>query len=82
MTFWQTIKSHIQKVPEIWRKTAQALSKATRTTGCNILLSPHRILNGKHCHTENWITKQKPNDWHDGSYKPYPTTAHRDNHNQ
>ena len=60
MTFWQTMMSCIQKVPEIWRKTVQAVSEVTRTTGCNILPSPHRILNGKQYHTENWISKQKP----------------------
>ena len=57
MTFWQTIKSHIQKVPEIWRKTMQVVSEVTRTTSRNLLPNPHRILNGKQYHTENWTSK-------------------------
>ena len=57
MTLWQTIKSHIQKVPEIWRKTMQVVSEVTRTTSHNLLPNPHRILNGKQYHTENWTSK-------------------------
>ena len=54
MTFLQTIKSHAQKIPNIWRKTVQAVTKMTRTTGHNILSSPHRITNRKYHQVENW----------------------------
>ena len=57
LTFLETIKSHIQKIPEIWRKAVQAVTKRTRTTGCNRLSSLHRIPNGKHHHTRNGTAK-------------------------
>ena len=53
LTFLETTKSHIQTIPKIWRKAAQAVTKMTRTTCCNRLSSLHRIPNGKHHHTVN-----------------------------
>ena len=57
LAFLETIKSHIQKIPEIWRKAVQVVTKTTRTTGRNRLSSLHRILNGKHHHTRNGTAK-------------------------
>ena len=82
LTFLETIKSHIEKIPEIWRKAAQVVTKMTRTTGRNRLSSLHRILNEKHHHTRNGTAKQNFNDGYDGSYKPYHTTTLHDNYDQ
>ena len=81
MTFLQTIKSHAQKIPDIWRKTVQAVTRMTRTTGRNILSSHHRIPNRKHHHTENQTAKQKFNNGYNRSYNPYCTTALHNNYN-
>ena len=35
LTFLQTIKSHIQEIPKIYKKAVQAETKATRTTSRN-----------------------------------------------
>ena len=51
LTFLETIKPHIQKIPEIWRKAVQAVMKVTRTTSHNRLSGLHEIPNGKHHHT-------------------------------
>ena len=82
ITFLQTIKSHTQKIPHIWRKTAHVVTKMTRTTGRNRLSSPHRIPNRKHHHTENQTAKQKLNDGYCRSYNPYCTMTFCDNYDQ
>ena len=35
LTFLETIKSHIQEIPKIYKKAVQVETKATRTTGHN-----------------------------------------------
>ena len=35
IAFLENIKSHLQEIPKIGRKAAQAVSQSTRTTGCN-----------------------------------------------
>ena len=82
LTFLQTIKSHTLKIPEIWRKAVQTVTKMTRTTGCNRLSSLHRILNGKHHHTRNGTAKRNFNEGYDGSYKLYHTTTLCDKYDQ
>ena len=57
MTFLETIKSHAQKIHETWRKTEQAVTKMTRTTGRNRLSSLHRLPHGKHHHRRNGTAK-------------------------
>ena len=80
MTFLQTIKSHVQKIPDIWRETAQAITEVTRTTSHNMPSSPHRIPNRKHHHMENQTGKRKLNNGYDRSYNTYHTTALHDNY--
>ena len=38
VTLIDTIKSHIQEIPEIYRKTAQAVTEVTRTTDHNSVI--------------------------------------------
>ena len=80
ITFLQTIKSHAQRIPDIWRKTAQVVNKMTRTTDHNRLPNPHGIPNRKHHHIENQTAKRKLNNGYDRSYNPYCTTTFRDNY--
>ena len=57
LTFLETIKSHVQKIPKTWRRTAQAVTRMTKTTSCNRLPNLHRIPNRKQHHTGNWTAK-------------------------
>ena len=57
LTFLETIKSHIQEIPEIFRKTTQVIVGMTETISRNRCSSPRRMCNGKHQHTGNWTVK-------------------------